>query len=99
MRRPKVAFFDLSCCEGCQLQLVNAGELLLEIVNLVDIVEFREAISETWAGPLDVAFVEGSVTDEHAAERLRTIRARTKTLVALGSCATTGGVNGMKNAF
>jgi coenzyme F420-reducing hydrogenase gamma subunit len=99
MRRPKVAFFDLSCCEGCQLQVVNAGELLLEIVNLVDIVEFREAISETWPGELDVAFVEGSVTDEHAAERLRAIRARAKVLVALGSCATTGGVNGMKNAF
>jgi len=38
MRRPKVAFFDLSCCEGCQLQVVNSGEALLDIVNLVDIV-------------------------------------------------------------
>lgn len=99
MRRPKTAFFDLSCCEGCQLQVVNSGELLLEIVNLVDIVEFREAISETGDGALDVAFVEGSVTDEHAAARLRAIRARSKVLVALGSCATIGGVNGMKNAF
>ncbi len=99
MRRPKTAFFDLSCCEGCQLQVVNSGELLLEIVNLVEIVEFREAISETWDGELEVAFVEGSVTDERAAERLKKIRSRTSTLVALGSCATIGGVNGMKNAF
>src|SRR5512139_1018483 len=99
MHRPKTAFFDLSCCEGCQLQVVNAGEMLLEIVNLVDIVEFREAISEKWDGPLDVAFVEGSVTDEHAAARLQEIRGRATTLVALGSCATIGGVNGMKNAF
>ncbi|MHB8835645.1 MAG: NADH-quinone oxidoreductase subunit B family protein [Candidatus Methylomirabilia bacterium] len=99
MWRPKTAFFDLSCCEGCQLQVVNAGETLLEIVSLVDIVEFREVLSETWDGELDVAFVEGSVTDEHAAGRLEKIRARTKILVALGSCATIGGVNGMKNAF
>jgi len=81
--KPKVAFFDLSCCEGCQLQVMNSGEML----------------SETWDFDLDVAFVEGSVTDEHAAERLLKIRARTKTLVALGSCATIGGVNGMRNSF
>jgi hypothetical protein len=46
---------------------------------------------------LDVAFVEGSVTDEHAAERLKKIRAA-RTLVALGSCDDRR-VNGMKNAF
>ncbi len=99
MKRPKTAFFDLACCEGCQLQVVNSGELLLEIVNLVDIVEFREVLSETWDGDLEVAFVEGSVTDESAAERLKMIRSRSKILVALGSCATIGGINGMKSAI
>ena len=99
MRRPKTGFFDLSCCEGCQLQVVNSGELLLEIVDRVDLVEFREAMSEKHEGGLDVAFVEGSVTDEHAVARLREIRGRAQVLVALGSCATIGGVNGMKNAF
>jgi coenzyme F420-reducing hydrogenase gamma subunit len=78
---------------------VNTGEMLLDLLDVVEVVEFREAMSETWDGEYDVAFVEGSVTDEHAAERLRRIRARTKTLVAFGSCATIGGVNGMKNAF
>jgi sulfhydrogenase subunit delta len=99
MRRPKTAFFDLSCCEGCQLQFVNSGELLLDVLDLVDLVEFREALSETWEGRYDVAVVEGSVTDDHAAERLRRIRERSGVLVALGSCATIGGVNGMKNAL
>jgi coenzyme F420-reducing hydrogenase gamma subunit len=99
MRRPKTAFFDLSCCEGCQLQFVNTGELLLDVVDLVDLVEFREAMSERWAGRYDVAFVEGSVTDAHAEERLRRIRERADVLVAFGSCATIGGVNGMKNAL
>ena len=33
MKKPKVAFFDLSCCEGCQLQVANFGEALLDILG------------------------------------------------------------------
>ncbi|MDA8244601.1 MAG: cytochrome B [Elusimicrobia bacterium] len=99
MAKPKVAFFDLSCCEGCQLQLANMGETLLDVLGLVDVVEFREVMSEKWAETYDVAFVEGSVTDAHAEERLKKIRERAKVLVAFGACAATGGVNGMKNSF
>ena len=46
MSKPKVAFFDFACCEGCQLQMANFGEVLLDILNLVDIVTFREVMSE-----------------------------------------------------
>ncbi|MDO8804825.1 MAG: cytochrome B [Elusimicrobiota bacterium] len=99
MTKPKIAFFDLSCCEGCQLQLANMGELLLDVLELVDVVEFREVMSEKWEGNFDVALVEGSVTDDHSEERLKAIRGRSKVLVAFGACAATGGVNGMKNSF
>ncbi len=97
MGRPKVAFFDLSCCEGCQLQVANLGEALLDVLGLVELVEFREVMSETWGGRYDVAIVEGSVVNEESEQRLREIRKRSGLLVAYGSCATIGGVNGMKN--
>ena len=97
MGRPKVAFFDLACCEGCQLQVANLGEALLDILGLVDLVEFREVMSERWLGRLDLAFVEGSVVNKETEERLREIRQRSHKLVAYGSCATIGGVNGIKN--
>ncbi len=97
MGRPKVAFFDLSCCEGCQLQVANLGEALLDVLGLVDLVEFREVMSESWEGRYDVAFVEGSVVNEESEQRLCEIRQRSNVLVAYGSCATIGGVNGMKN--
>ena len=42
--KPKVAFFDMASCEGCQLALLNCEEIFLNILDLVDIVEFREAI-------------------------------------------------------
>jgi coenzyme F420-reducing hydrogenase gamma subunit len=99
MNRPRTAFFDFACCEGCQLQVANLGEALLDILGVIEVVEFRETMSEKWDKDLDVAIVEGSITNEHAIERIRGIRKRSKVLVAYGSCATIGGVNGMKNNF
>ena len=97
--KPKVAFFDFACCEGCQLQVANLGEPLLDILGAIDVVEFREVMSEKWDKDYDVAIIEGSITDHHAEERIKKIRARSKVLIAYGACAATGGVNGMKNSF
>ena len=97
--KPKVAFFDFACCEGCQLQVANLGEALLDILGAIDVVEFREVMSEKWDKDYDVAIIEGSITDRHAEERIKKIRARSRILIAYGSCATIGGVNGMKNSF
>lgn len=99
MKKPAVAFFDFTCCEGCQLQMVNLGEILLDILGIINIKEFREVMSEKWDGELDIAIIEGSITDPHGEQRIRKIRERSKALIAYGSCATIGGVNGMKNAF
>lgn len=99
MSKPKVAFFDFACCEGCQLQIANIGEDLLDILGVIDVVEFREVMDEKWDGEYDVSFIEGSIMNEHAVERLKKIRERSKILVAYGSCAAVGGVQGMKNNF
>jgi len=99
MAKPKVAFFDFACCEGCQLQVANFGEALLDVLDKIQVVEFREVMSEKWDKDIDVAIVEGSITTEHAVERIKQIRARSGALIAYGSCAAIGGVNGMKNNF
>jgi len=93
---PKVAFFDFTDCEGCQLQFANMGQTLLEITKLVDIVTFREIMSEA-GQDYDVAFVEGSITTDNDVKRIKKVREKAKVLVSLGSCATIGGINGIKN--
>lgn len=98
MNKPTVAIFDFACCEGCQLQIVNLEEDLLELLSLVTPVEWREAMSES-SESYDIAIIEGSITRPEDAERLKVIRARAKTLIALGACATIGGVNRLKNHF
>ena len=94
--QPKLAFFSLACCEGCQLQVLAANEKLLPILERADIVRFREA-SDGDADHYDITFVEGSIVTDHDIERIREIRAKTDVLVALGACATIGGVNVVKN--
>ena len=98
MSKPRVAIFDFACCEGCQLQIVNLEEEILDLINLVDVVEWREAMSEQ-SHEYDIAIIEGSITREEDAKRLEVIRSRAKILIALGACATIGGVNKMKNNF
>ena len=95
--RPRVAVHKFSSCDGCQLAFLNLGEDLLTLAGRVDLVHFAEA------GPLDpdtdvdVAFVEGSVSTPEDIERIRHIRAHSRLLIAIGACATSGGIQGLRN--
>jgi len=96
--KPKVAFFDFACCEGCQIELTNYGDsAFLELMQHVEIVEFREAMSEKTNEPIDIACIEGSFTREADRKRLENIRARSKTIISYGQCASTAGINALKN--
>ncbi len=94
--KPKVGIFDFASCEGCQLALLNCEDVLLDLLDQIELVEFREALSET-GHQLDIAFVEGSIHREEDAERLRSIRDRSRVLVALGACACIGNVQARAN--
>jgi coenzyme F420-reducing hydrogenase gamma subunit len=94
--KPRVAFFDFTSCEGCQFEVLNLEGQLLDVLAAVDIVNFREAISER-DDNYEVAFVEGSISRESEIPRLKRIREQAKLLVALGACASMGGVNCLKN--
>jgi len=87
MAKPKVGFFDFSSCEGCQIELTNYGDAdFLELLNHIEIVEFREAMSEK-ADHLDIACIEGSFTRELERSRLEAIRERSDVVISFGACA------------
>ncbi|MEJ2738229.1 MAG: NADH:ubiquinone oxidoreductase [Dehalococcoidia bacterium] len=95
--KPKVAFFDFTGCEGCQLDALNlTGEEVLHLLEGIDIVNFREVMTER-DDNYDIAFIEGSITRESEITRLEKIRKQAKIVVALGSCACIGGINCLKN--
>ncbi len=96
--KPQVAFFDFACCEGCQLSVLQLEERLLEILEHVDVVTWREAMTEQ-SSEYDIAFCEGSITTEEDVERIKDIRAEAAVLVTLGSCASTSCHNELKNQW
>ena len=99
IEKPKIAIFDFTSCEGCELQLVNLGRKLPDLLRAVEIVSFRvasSAVAEA-SDDYDIALIEGAITRYDEIERLRRIREKAKVVVALGSCACFGGVNRLKN--
>ncbi len=96
--KPKIAFFDFASCEGCQLQIANLEETIIDVAGAVEVVEFREVMTEQ-AAKYDIAFIEGSITRPIDEKRLKDIRKRAKVLVALGACAHLGGVQRLSNQW
>jgi len=94
--RPKVAFFDFTSCEGCQLTVVDSLQTHLELLDAIEIVRFREAMSEV-GDDYQIAFVEGSCSRQSDEARLRAIREQAALVVALGACAHLGGINTLRN--
>lgn len=103
MKKGKVraGFFSLSCCEGCELAVLDLEEKLLKAFNELEIVESRLLLEKLKpnASRLDVSFVEGSVISKHDLDKLHYVREKSNYLVALGACATIAGIPGIRNAL
>ena len=95
--RPTVAVFKFASCDGCQLSLLDAEDDLLAVAGAVNIVYFPEATSVMLKGPYDIGLVEGSITTHHDAERIQQVRRQCKILVTIGACATSGGIQALRN--
>jgi sulfhydrogenase subunit delta len=95
--KPRVAVFKMASCDGCQLQLLDAEEALLTLAGAVDIVQFAEATSHSESGPYDVTIVEGSISTPHQIEEIKEIRGLSRFLITIGACATSGGIQALRN--
>ncbi|MGE0082083.1 MAG: sulfhydrogenase subunit delta [Thiohalomonadaceae bacterium] len=95
--KPRVAVHKFSSCDGCQLAFLNMGEDLITLSRLVDLVHFAEAGMVNEDAPVDIAFVEGSVSTPHEVERIRRVREHSRFVVTLGACATAGGIQALRN--
>lgn len=91
-KKLKIGIYELTGCAGDALLILDCEKELVDIFNAVDIQSFAMASSENIEGELDIALVEGSVTTEKEIEELKDIRERAKIVVAIGICATVGGI-------
>jgi sulfhydrogenase subunit delta len=95
--RPTLAVWKFASCDGCQLTLLDCEDELLTLAGQVKIAHFLEASSEALPGPYDLSLVEGSITTAADAQRIKQVRAQSKVLVTIGACATSGGIQALRN--
>src|SRR5579872_6488636 len=95
--KPKLAVWKFASCDGCQLSILDCEDELLAVAGAIDIANFPEASRAVVRGPYDVSLVEGSITTAHDAERIKEVRAQSKTLISIGACATAGGIQALRN--
>jgi sulfhydrogenase subunit delta len=96
-RQPTLAVWKFASCDGCQLTLLDCEDELLALASEVRIAHFLEASSEVLPGPYDLSLVEGSITTASDARRIREVREQSRMLVTIGACATSGGIQALRN--
>jgi sulfhydrogenase subunit delta len=96
-KKPVIAILSLSCCEGCQVSIFDLGERFLEFLTKVDIGDFRLIEGLPDVDKYDIAIVEGTAITKEQKRRLKTVRKKSKILIAIGACACMGGVQEIKD--
>jgi len=97
LTRPRLAVWKFASCDGCQLTLLNCEDELIPLAGAVQIAYFPEATRAVVEGPYDVSLVEGSVTTPEEVERIQRIREMSRRLITIGACATSGGIQALRN--
>jgi len=97
MNKPKLATIWLDGCSGCHMSLLDLDEGILSLAQKADLVYSPLVDATEFPEGVDVTLVEGAVSSQEDAARLRIVRARSRVVVALGDCATTGNVPAMRN--
>ncbi|MFO1429485.1 MAG: oxidoreductase [Candidatus Competibacteraceae bacterium] len=96
-KKPKLAVWKFSSCDGCQLSLLDCEDELLALAATVEIAYFLEATRVQIRGPYDISLVEGSIATPEDVERICQVRRQSKKLITIGACATAGGIQALRN--
>lgn len=97
MSKLKVATVWLDGCSGCHMSFLDMDERLLSVAEHIELVYSPLVDTKEFPDQVDVTLVEGAVSSEEDEHKIRKVRARTRTLVAMGDCAITGNVPAMRN--
>jgi F420-non-reducing hydrogenase small subunit len=102
--KPKVAFYWAASCGGCEIAVLEIREKILDLAQAVDIVFWPVAMDFKYQdveamedGSIDACFFNGAIRNAENERLARLLRAKSKILVAYGSCACEGGIPSLGN--
>ncbi|HEX6850121.1 MAG TPA: hypothetical protein VF139_01850 [Candidatus Polarisedimenticolaceae bacterium] len=97
--KPRVATVWLGGCSGCHMSFLDMDERLIELAARIELVYSPIADVKEFPANVDVALVEGAVTNVENEHLARIIRRHSRFVVSFGDCATTGNVTAMRNRY
>ena len=102
--KPKVAFYWAASCGGCEIAILEIREKILALAEAVDIVfwpvalDFKyEDVEAMEDGSIDACFFNGAIRNSENEHLARLLRAKSRIMLAYGSCAHEGGIPGLGN--
>ncbi len=106
----KIASDWLNACSGCEIAIVDLGERLLQVLELVEFVHIPVLMDHKYYGQTgegvhldipeaEVGILSGGIRNEEHLEVAREMRKKCSTIIALGTCATHGGIPALINAY
>ncbi len=95
-KKPSLGFFSFTGCSGCEFTVLFIDGIL-DILDKFNIEYFHLLKEKNREAQYDLAFVEGAITTKREIEKLKRIRKQSKFLVAMGACATHGGIPIQRN--
>lgn len=97
----KIGWFSFTCCEDSTIiftELLNTHyQKWLPKIEFVHARFLRKEKADI--EKMDLAFVEGAISSNIQEKKLKTIRQKTKILIAVGSCAVLGSPSNQRNFF
>ena len=98
-RKPRIATAWLGGCSGCHMSFLDLDEQLIELSEMIELVYSPIADVKVFPERVDIALVEGAVTNTENEELAHTIRKNSRFVISFGDCATTGNVTALRNTF
>lgn len=106
----RVASEWLNSCSGCEISIIDLGERLLDVLKLVDFVHIPALMDSKYLGQkgdgkhislpeADVGLISGGIRNAEHLEVAEEMRKKCKVIIALGTCATHGGIPALCNSY
>jgi F420-non-reducing hydrogenase small subunit len=104
MAKLKLALYWAASCGGCDVAVLDINEKILDVAELADIVLWPVAIDFKYHHveamddkSIDVCLFNGAVRNSEQEKIAKLLRAKSKVMVAFGSCACFGGIPALGN--
>lgn len=99
-KKKQVGVFSFTCDEGCSIYLIEIfNKKLVGWLEKMELKYFLSMKDKVEIKDFDISLIEGVISTEKDKKAIEEIRANSKIVICMGTCAITGLPSGQRNNF